>query len=77
MNIVTIIPRMTAEVIAPPTPWTKRAAISSAWLVGQPADQRGGCEDRETDEEDPPASDQVAEPAHEQQQAAERDQVAR
>ncbi len=24
-NIVTIIPRITAEVIAPPTPWTKRA----------------------------------------------------
>jgi hypothetical protein len=27
-NIVTIMPRITAEVIAPPTPWTKRAATS-------------------------------------------------
>ncbi len=27
-NIVTIIPRITAEVIAPPMPWTKRAATS-------------------------------------------------
>src|SRR5207237_4050798 len=27
-NIVTIIPRITAEVIAPPTPWTNRAATS-------------------------------------------------
>jgi hypothetical protein len=28
-NIVTIIPRITAELIAPPMPWTKRAAIST------------------------------------------------
>ncbi len=27
-NIVTIIPRITAEVRAPPTPWMKRAPIS-------------------------------------------------
>ena len=27
-NIVTIMPRITAEVSAPPTPWMKRAAIS-------------------------------------------------
>ena len=32
VNIVTIIPRITAEVIAPPTPWTKRAPISRPWL---------------------------------------------
>ena len=30
-NIVTIMPRMTAEVSAPPTPWTKRAPISTPW----------------------------------------------
>ena len=35
-NIVTIIPRITAEVIAPPTPCTKRAAISSSWLWATP-----------------------------------------
>ena len=31
-NIVTIMPRMTAQVSAPPTPWTKRAAISISWV---------------------------------------------
>ena len=31
-NIVTIMPRITAEAIAPPTPWTNRAPISTPWL---------------------------------------------
>ena len=31
-NIVTIMPRITAEVSAPPTPCTKRAPISIPWL---------------------------------------------
>src|SRR5215208_7988105 len=31
-NIVTIIPRITAEVSAPPTPCTNRAPISTPWL---------------------------------------------
>jgi hypothetical protein len=31
-NIVTIIPRITAEVSAPPTPWMNRAPISTSWL---------------------------------------------
>ena len=35
-NIVTIMPRITAEAIAPPTPWTKRAAISISWLPAIP-----------------------------------------
>jgi hypothetical protein len=35
-NIVTIIPRITAEVIAPPTPWMKRAATSTSWLWAAP-----------------------------------------
>src|SRR2546421_11251839 len=30
------MPRITAEVIAPPTPWTKRAAISTPWLCASP-----------------------------------------
>ena len=38
-------------------------------------DQRRRGEDREPGEEDPPLADQVAEPAREQQEAAERDQV--
>src|SRR3954451_24619124 len=35
-NIVTIIPRITADVIAPPTPCTKRAPTSSSWLPARP-----------------------------------------
>jgi hypothetical protein len=35
-NIVTIMPRITAEVIAPPMPCTKRAAISADWLSARP-----------------------------------------
>ena len=74
-NIVTIIPRITAEVIAPPMPWTNRAPINSAWLSASPQTQRRGGEHRQPGEEDPPAADQVAEPADQQQQTAERDQV--
>ena len=60
-NIVTIIPRITAEVIAPPIPWTKRAAISSDWLPREPAQQRGDGEQPDAGEEDAPAPDQIAE----------------
>src|SRR4051794_13724525 len=35
-NIVTIMPRITADVIAPPTPCTKRAPTSIAWLCASP-----------------------------------------
>src|SRR3954469_3309279 len=35
-NIVTIMPRITAEVIAPPTPCTNRAATSISWLCATP-----------------------------------------
>src|SRR3954470_7832183 len=35
-NIVTIMPRITAEVIAPPTPWTKRAPTRISWLSATP-----------------------------------------
>ena len=43
---------------------------------GQAAGQRGRGEEREAGEEDAPTTDQVTEAAGEQQQAAERDQVA-
>ena len=36
VNIVTIMPRITAEVSAPPAPWANRAAISMTWLVASP-----------------------------------------
>jgi len=35
-NIVTIMPRMTADVIAPPMPWAKRAPTSISWLRALP-----------------------------------------
>ena len=35
-NMVTTIPRITAELTAPPIPWTKRAAISIGWLNDSP-----------------------------------------
>src|SRR5215217_5093019 len=35
-NMVTIMPSITAEVMAPPAPWTKRAATSSTWLWARP-----------------------------------------
>src|SRR5581483_10346995 len=36
LNIVTIIPRITEEVIAPPAPWANRAATSMPWLEASP-----------------------------------------
>ena len=74
-NMVTIMPRMTAEVSAPPMPWMKRATTSTAWLSATPAGERGGGEEGESGEEDAPAAEEVAEPAGQQQQAAEGDQV--
>ena len=35
-NIVTIMPRMTADAMAPPTPCRKRAAISISWFCARP-----------------------------------------
>ena len=69
------MPRITAEVIAPPAPWMNRARDQHDLALGEPAGGRGGDEDRQADDEDPPLSDQVAEPSGEQQQAAEGDQV--
>src|SRR5918993_2893733 len=35
-NMVTIMPSITAEVMAPPAPWTNRATTSSTWLWASP-----------------------------------------
>ena len=74
-NIVTIMPRITAEVIAPPMPCTKRAAISSDWLSARPHASEATREQADAGEEDAPAPDQVAEAPRQQQQPAEGDQV--
>ena len=60
---------------APPTPWTKRAPISISWLCATAQSSEAAVKTAEADQEDSPLADQVAEPAGEQQQAAERDQV--
>ncbi len=35
-NSLTIMPRLTAEAIAPPAPWTNRATTSTGWLSARP-----------------------------------------
>ena len=74
-NIVTIMPRITAEVSAPPAPWTNRATTSVSSLLASPQTIEASGEDRQAAEEQPAPAEQVTEPAGQQQQAAERDQV--
>ena len=40
-NIVTIIPSTTADVMAPPMPWMKRATTSMLLALGGAAQDRG------------------------------------
>ena len=75
MNIVTIMPRITAEVSAPAMPWMKRAAMSISWLCAAPHSSDATVNTGEAAEEHGAAADQVAESAGQQQQAAEGDQV--
>jgi len=46
-----------------------------ALALRQRAEHRGGGEDGETDQEDPPLADQVTDPAGEKQEAAKGDQI--
>ena len=62
-NIVTIMPRITAEAIAPPTPWTNRATISTRLALGRAAQRRRGHEHGEPEQEHVSAPHQVAERA--------------
>ena len=75
-NIVTIMPSTTAEVSAPPAPCTNRAMTSIAWFWQTPAHTADAAVNTASPmQEHPAAPGQVAQPAGEQQQAAERDQV--
>ena len=65
----------TAEATAPPTPCTARAAISMPCEVARPQHERGDREEGDPGQEEPPVAEQVAEPAAEQQEAAEGEQV--
>ena len=61
--------------IAAPAPCTARAAISQAWSVASPPSSEASDEDQQPGDEDPAAPEQVAGPAAEQQQPAERHRV--
>ena len=65
----------TAETTAPPMPCTARAPMSTSASSAQPAGERRGREDRDPDQEQPPVAEEVAQPAAEEQESAEREQV--
>ena len=65
----------TAVTIAPPRPWIARAAISNACVVASPQASDASVNSVMPSRKKPPMSVQVAEPAAEQQEAAERQHV--
>ena len=75
VNRVMISESATAETTAPPRPCTARAATSRPCVVDEAAGDRGQREERDADQEQPPVAEEVAEPAAEQQEAAEGQQV--
>ena len=72
---MTIMPRLTADAAAPPTPCRKRAPTSVASLHATPHSSEASVNSGESGEQHAPAADEVAEPAGEQQQPAEGDEV--
>ena len=72
---VTIMARITAELTAPPMPWTKRAPISIGCAKEAPQSTDAPVKIARPTMIDALAAEQVAHPAREQQQPAERDQV--
>ena len=71
----TISESETAEATAPPTPWTLRATTRSpATSPGRTASE-ASVKSADPDQEQSPMAVEVAEPAAEQQEAAEREQV--
>ena len=75
VNSVIISESATAETTAPPRPWTARAATSIPCDVARPQASEATREERDADQEQPPVAEQVAEPAAQQQEAAEGQQV--
>ena len=65
----------TAETAAPPRPWIARPATSSPDARRQAAGDGGGRERHDARREDPLVAEQVTEPAGQQQEAAEGQQV--
>ena len=75
VNSVITIENATTDTTAPPSPCTARAAMRNGLRRGQAAGQRGRGEEREAADEEPAVAEQVAEPAAQQQEAAEGQQV--
>ena len=65
----------TAETTAAPRPCTARAPIRSSCEFARPQASEASGEERRPDQEQAPVPEEVAEPAAEQQEAAEREQV--
>ena len=65
----------TADTTAPPRPCTARAAISQAWVCASPQASEATREQRDAEQEQLAVAVQVAEPAAEQQEAAEGEHV--
>ena len=75
-NSVTMIARITLEATAPPIPWSRRAPISIPWLSASPHRTDAAVNRTRPVRNTFLRPDQVAEPAGQQQEAAEGDQVA-
>ena len=75
VNSVIISESATAETTAPPRPCTARATISISCELASPQASEASGEQRDADQEQPPVPEEVAQPAAEQQEAAEGEQV--
>ena len=56
-KVATMIESVAGFISAAPTPWTTRAPIRKPAPVGKAAGKRRGREDRQADDEDPPAAE--------------------
>jgi hypothetical protein len=65
----------TAETTAPPRPWTARAAIRHSCDEATPHASECGGEEPDAGQEHAPVAEEVAQPAAEQQEAAEGQQI--
>ena len=70
-----MIPRITAEVIAPPAPCTNRAAISISWLCASPHSADATVNTASPIMKIALPAHEIAQTPRQEQQAAERDQV--
>ena len=75
VKIVITSDRATTETIAPPKPPERPSRNQGALRRGQPAGERHDREEREAHQEQAPAPVQVAEPAAQQQEATEGEQI--